>query len=469
MTTKRLGILVMLLLMTFLLGACEQLEAIDERADVSRIREAEFFIALQDTVAQAQMPVLFVGMINLLGGWKLRRFGLMLNGFVIGGLMLYTYLNTSDFVQDENTILGMAVVGGIVSGIAAFFLYNLMALLIGGVIGTTVMGGAWLQIAETVPPQLLVFVSTFISAMLMFVVFRLFLVAFSAVIGAVLLMLAVPYETLWVLPVAGLGILMQTVFAWWFNDDIFQNLRGDMGAAVGEAFAEVLGPFGLLRERQRQSAPPAAEGGFHLPRFGRGQGAGSQGAAPSQAAPPHQAAAPRPAQPYPPRQAAPPPQYQQGPAPQRPAAPAQQPYYPPPQQPPPAPPYQAPRQQAAPPPAPPPYAPAYDAAAAHQTQPSGIRTENFQLLLSDGRVFPLLGNQVTVGRNPANTIVVNDAQVSGHHLVFALRPDEVLVWDNNSTNGSYFNGELLRGSRRMTPQDVLQIGAITLRLVRREG
>jgi pSer/pThr/pTyr-binding forkhead associated (FHA) protein len=88
-----------------------------------------------------------------------------------------------------------------------------------------------------------------------------------------------------------------------------------------------------------------------------------------------------------------------------------------------------------------------------------------RIALNDGRLFPLEGTQITVGRSPDNIIVVNDAQVSGHHLIFAIQPEGVVVWDNNSTNGSYFNGQPLQGSQRLTPDDVLQIGEVTLRLV----
>lgn len=75
---------------------------------------------------------------------------------------------------------------------------------------------------------------------------------------------------------------------------------------------------------------------------------------------------------------------------------------------------------------------------------------------------------MVAGRNADNAITVNDPQVSGRHLVFSVQPEGVVVWDNNSTNGTYLNGVLLRGSHRLTPQDVLQIGATTLRLVRQE-
>ena len=461
MINQRVQRILLLLLLSFLLGACDQIEGIDE-TDVSQIEEAEFYNLLRETVVDVRMPVLFIGLINLLGGWKLGRFGLAMNGFVIGGLMIYTYLNNADIVEDENTLRAMGVVGGLLTAILAFFLYNLMALLIGGAIGTTLMGGTWLQVAEQVPPQVLVFLTTFASAMLMFVVFRLFLVAFSAVIGAVMLMMAVPFEPLWVIPMVGLGILIQSGIAWWINDDIFRNLRGDLRTAVGESFGEVLGPFGLLRERQKEtygSAPVSRQ-----PQYGSPQQPPQYNPPPQQQqrynAPPQQ-----PAQYSPPPQPSSAPRYNPPPQPQQPPQ-----YNPPPQQ------YQPPAQQApynpplqyqAPvPPYQPPVQPDY--ASLHQTQQSTrFQPELLLLQLNDGRVFPLNHPQITVGRSADNLIVVNDPEVSGRHLIFALQPDGLMVWDNNSTNGSYLNGRPLQGSHRLTMQDVIQIGAVTLRLIRR--
>jgi pSer/pThr/pTyr-binding forkhead associated (FHA) protein len=77
-----------------------------------------------------------------------------------------------------------------------------------------------------------------------------------------------------------------------------------------------------------------------------------------------------------------------------------------------------------------------------------------------------VGTQVTVGRNPDNVIVLDDAQVSGYHLMLSIQAEGLVAWDNNSTNGTYYNGQLLTGSVRLTTNDVLQVGAVSLRLVR---
>jgi pSer/pThr/pTyr-binding forkhead associated (FHA) protein len=442
--SKRLFFFLILIAANLFLGACDQINSVTESADVSQLQNAPFYTALQATVAGVQIPVILVGLLSLLLGWKLKRFGLALNGFVIGGLMLYTYLGDSGLIPDETFRLGLSIVGAIISGLLAYFLYNLMALIIGGAIGSMLMNGAWLQVADNVPPQLLVFITTFVSALLMFFVFRLFLVAFSAVIGAVILMLALPFETLWVIPVAAIGTGIQMMLALWMKDDIFQNLRGDFGAALGQAFGEILGPIGTLRDYQKGSKEEKV----------------AQGRSKPESRPARQEKKPEPQ-----RQVAP----VNKPA-QQPYQPAQQPYQAPPANRPAQQPYQAPPVNKPAQPQQPYQAPVNKPVQAQQPyqapQAEIFRPENYQIVLSTGQSVPLLGSQVTVGRNADNTIVLNDPLVSSYHMIFSIQAEGVVVWDNNSTNGTLLNGILLTGAARLSTSDILQVGAVSLRLVR---
>jgi hypothetical protein len=450
MMSKRLLILITIVL---LLGACTQINTLSENPIVPDITNAAFYVALQTTVASIQIPVMVIGALTLIIGWKLGRFGLAINAAIIGGLILYTLLNSSGWIPTAVIMLGLSVVGGVIIGLLAYFLYNLMALIIGGAIGMMLMNGAWWQMAANVPPMILVFITTFVSALVMFVVFRLFLVAFSAVIGAVILMLAVPFPTLWVIPVAIAGMLIQTVIAFFIHDDIFQNLRGDFGAALSEAFGEVLGPFGVLRERQQsnksnekpvrqQSNKPAPE-----PRPVARQ---QPEVKPVQPQYPAQVQRPAPQPDYKPPHPAPQPEY-------KPSQPPAQPTYRPAQPQPPQTsstiaPQNKPIAQPTPNPQP----------------PVPFRPDDFLLTLPNGQGIPLvIGAQFTIGRNPDSSIVINDAQISGTHTIVSIQADSVLVWDNNSTNGTYLNGVLLTGSHRLTPTDVLQVGSVVLRLTRR--
>jgi pSer/pThr/pTyr-binding forkhead associated (FHA) protein len=93
--------------------------------------------------------------------------------------------------------------------------------------------------------------------------------------------------------------------------------------------------------------------------------------------------------------------------------------------------------------------------------------EDFHLVLSDGRTFPLgpfIGSTLGIGRAPDNQVIVNDVQVSGHHLKILVEGESLQIWDNHSTNGSLFNEQKL-SSEQTTPLimgDVVQIGAVKL-------
>lgn len=52
---------------------------------------------------------------------------------------------------------------------------------------------------------------------------------------------------------------------------------------------------------------------------------------------------------------------------------------------------------------------------------------------------------VTIGRLPDNTIHIDDLAVSGHHARIVRESDDYVLYDDNSTNGTYVNG--LRASR----------------------
>jgi pSer/pThr/pTyr-binding forkhead associated (FHA) protein len=267
-----------------------------------------------------------------------------------------------------------------------------------------------------------------------------------------------------VIPVAAAGIVVQIIIALAIKDDIFQNLRGDFGAAFSKAFGDILGPFGTMLDYQKSKS-------------------GESKNAPKAAPRPVEKAKPEPVQkPYqPPAQSYQAPQQKPYQAPQQ---PSQQPYQAPSanrpvQQPAPAPqqPYQAPQPPAANPyqapqqPAVNPYQapqqPSQQPAPIPPAQPQPVfHPEQYQIVLSTGQVFPLLGSQLTVGRNPDNNIVINDQQVSGYHLMLSIQTEGLVAWDNNTTNGTMLNGVMLTGAVRLSTADVLQVGAVSLRLVR---
>jgi pSer/pThr/pTyr-binding forkhead associated (FHA) protein len=78
--------------------------------------------------------------------------------------------------------------------------------------------------------------------------------------------------------------------------------------------------------------------------------------------------------------------------------------------------------------------------------------------------FPL-GQVAIVGRSSSSTIPIDDAFVSSQHARIEIDGDEWRIHDLNSTNGTFVNGEQIRGIGDITEGDVVQFGRVTMRLV----
>ena len=80
-----------------------------------------------------------------------------------------------------------------------------------------------------------------------------------------------------------------------------------------------------------------------------------------------------------------------------------------------------------------------------------------------GQLFPLVMGEVTIGREPDNTIALMDGALSRHHCL--LRQDQPGVWllvDRESRNGTFLNDEAV-SQRRLAPGDRIRLGKSILR------
>ncbi len=81
--------------------------------------------------------------------------------------------------------------------------------------------------------------------------------------------------------------------------------------------------------------------------------------------------------------------------------------------------------------------------------------------LMKGRKVELSGDETTLGRNPGNTIRVEDSSVSGNHCVIRRQEQRYTLFDLNSTNGTRLNGQMMEQGR-LKPKDIIQVGNIEL-------
>lgn len=75
------------------------------------------------------------------------------------------------------------------------------------------------------------------------------------------------------------------------------------------------------------------------------------------------------------------------------------------------------------------------------------------------------GQEVRIGREEANDIVIADPGVSRFHSSLTVSENGVVLADLASLNGTYVNGERLTGMRDLGARDLINIGSSTLQVV----
>lgn len=63
-----------------------------------------------------------------------------------------------------------------------------------------------------------------------------------------------------------------------------------------------------------------------------------------------------------------------------------------------------------------------------------------------GTIFPLQGTSIDIGRDPGNPVALpNDTNTSRRHATVQINSGQVMLVDNNSSNGTYLNGVRIAG------------------------
>jgi hypothetical protein len=75
-----------------------------------------------------------------------------------------------------------------------------------------------------------------------------------------------------------------------------------------------------------------------------------------------------------------------------------------------------------------------------------------------GATFPLEGDQLIIGRDAANAIAINDAEISRKHSRLNFQGGKYVIEDLGSTNGTFVNGQRLVSSTVLKAGDVVALG-----------
>jgi len=86
----------------------------------------------------------------------------------------------------------------------------------------------------------------------------------------------------------------------------------------------------------------------------------------------------------------------------------------------------------------------------------------FQLIMrsgpTPGAMFTLEGDQIDIGRDSTNEIVINDAEISRRHARLTFQGGKYVLEDLGSTNGTFVNGQRLAGPRVLKAGEVVSFG-----------
>jgi hypothetical protein len=88
--------------------------------------------------------------------------------------------------------------------------------------------------------------------------------------------------------------------------------------------------------------------------------------------------------------------------------------------------------------------------------------DSFRLIVRRGpqpnQTYDLNKDIITLGRDITNDIVINDPEVSRHHMRMTRGAGGYTIEDLGSTNGTFVNGQRLTGARPLRPGDMIGLG-----------
>jgi hypothetical protein len=91
-----------------------------------------------------------------------------------------------------------------------------------------------------------------------------------------------------------------------------------------------------------------------------------------------------------------------------------------------------------------------------------MTSQSFQLVMqkgpNPGKIYELVQEESTIGRDIGNRIVINDPEVSRRHARLTFQVGGYVIEDLGSTNGTFVDGQRLMGPHLLRPGQIVMLG-----------
>lgn len=88
--------------------------------------------------------------------------------------------------------------------------------------------------------------------------------------------------------------------------------------------------------------------------------------------------------------------------------------------------------------------------------------KTYQLIVragpNPGKVYPIMRSEITIGRDPAADVLINDAEISRRHAVVKMIPEGYTIEDLGSTNGTIINNQRIVGPHLLRSGEMIYLG-----------
>jgi FHA domain len=91
-----------------------------------------------------------------------------------------------------------------------------------------------------------------------------------------------------------------------------------------------------------------------------------------------------------------------------------------------------------------------------------MASQTYQLVMqkgpNPGKIYELVQDELTIGRDITNRVVINDPEISRKHARLTLQSGSYVIEDLGSTNGTFVDGQRLIGPHVLRPGETIMFG-----------